>query len=223
MAVRLSASQKGMLNFDVAAKSQLHINSSVNSSNELIINGKAPAHVDPSYYNVPGRTPVIYEDTTGCTGMRFQYRIKASLKGGKITADTSGIHITNATEVVLYVAAATSFNGFDKCPDSQGKNEKATADSLIQAASKKSFSVLKTEHITDHQKYFNRVSFYLKDTLTKNPSILLPSNERLKAYAAGAYDPGLETLYFQYGRYLLISCSRPGGHLPICKAYGTMN
>lgn len=211
MVIKLSASQKKKLSFDVGAKSQLRVNSSVNGSNEFIISGKAPAHVDPSYYNVPGRTPVVYEDASSCNGMRFQYRIKAALIDGKITADTAGLHITNATEVVLYVAAATSFNGFDKCPDMQGKNEKAIVDSLIKKASAKSFNALKTEHIADHQTYFNRVSFQLKDTVVKNPQLLLPSNERLKAYAKGVYDPGLETLYFQYGRYLLISCSRPGG------------
>jgi len=211
MMIKLTASQKEKLSFDVSAKSQLHFNVSSNGKDEFIINGKAPAHVDPSYYNPKGRTPVIYEDVTGCNGMRFQYRIKAFLKNGKITSDTSGLHITNATEVILYVAAATSFNGFDKCPASNGKDEKAVADSLIKAASKKSYSVLKEEHIADFQKYFNRVTFHLNDTVTNNHSLLLPSNERLKAYSAGAYDPGLETLYFQYGRYLLISCSRPGG------------
>ncbi|MFT4155003.1 glycosyl hydrolase family 95 catalytic domain-containing protein [Parafilimonas sp.] len=210
MMIKLAASQKGKLSFDLTAKSQLHYKAAVNGNTEFVISGKAPAHVDPNYHEVPGRAPVIYEDTSGCNGMRFQYRIKLLKQDGKLSADTSGIHIHNATEVIICVAAATSFNGFDKCPDADGRNENAIADSLIKAASAKSFAALRAEHIADYRKYFSRVSFQIEDTLASNPRLLLPSDERLKAYSAGAYDPGLETLYFQYGRYLLISCSRPG-------------
>lgn len=209
--IKLTASRKGKLSFDLSAKSLLHINVSAKGNNELMVSGKAPAHVDPNYHNTPGRPPVIYEDTSGCNGMRFRYQIKALSKDGRIAVDNSGMHVADATEVVVYVAAATSFNGFDKCPDSDGKNEKAITDSLIQSASAMAYPVLRTAHIADYKKYFDRVSFQLKDTLADNPQWALPSNERLKAYATGAYDPGLETLYFQYGRYLLISCSRPGG------------
>ncbi|HLK27709.1 MAG TPA: glycoside hydrolase family 95 protein [Puia sp.] len=211
MIIKLTASQNGKLSFDLSVKSLLRINTSAKDNNELVVSGKAPAHVDPNYHNEPGKPPVIYEDATGCNGMRFQYRIKASVKDGNVTVDTSGMRITNATEVVLYVAAATSFNGFDKCPDADGKNEKAIADSLIQSASKKTYTVLRAAHVADYEKYFDRVSFQLKDSLANNPQLLLPSDERLKSYSSGVYDPGLETLYFQYGRYLLISCSRPGG------------
>ena len=210
MVVRISAGSKGVLNFSVSAKSQLRYSLSANGNNELLVSGKAPAHVDPSYYNPKGKEHVVYEDATACNGMRFQYRIKAIANDGKITTDTSGIHIANATEVILYVAAATSFNGYNKCPDSEGKNEKAIAAAIINNAIKKSYPVLLKAHIADFQKYFNRVSFVLKDTAATNPSISFPSDERLKAYSKGVYDPGLETLYFQFGRYLLIASSRPG-------------
>ena len=157
--VRLTASRKGALNLQIATRSQLHYQLSVNGSNELLVNGKAPAHVDPSYYNPQGREHVIYEDTTGCNGMRFQHRIKAIIKDGKVVADTLGLQVRNASEVMLYVAAATSFNGFDKCPDSQGKDEKAIAAALIHKAIKKPYASLVQAHIKDYQQYFNRVSF----------------------------------------------------------------
>jgi alpha-L-fucosidase 2 len=209
MVIRITASRMKALNFIVSAKSQLRYRMTVNGKSELVINGKAPAHVDPSYYNPKDRQHVIYEDTTGCNGMRFQYRIKAVAKDGNVMTDTSGIHVQNATEVVLYVAAATSFNGFDKCPDKDGKDEKAIAATIINNSITKSWPALLQAHIQDYQKYFNRVSFTIKDTAgTKNT---LPSDERLQAYSKGAYDPALETLYFQYGRYLLIAASRPGG------------
>ena len=211
MVVRLTASVKGALSFDVSAKSPLHYSLSVVGNNQLVLSGKAPAHVDPSYYNPKGVEHIVYSDTTGCNGMRFQYRVKATAREGKVTTDTAGIHVKNASEVILYIAAATSFNGFDKCPDSQGKDEKAIAAVTMANAVKKTYAVLRTEHIADYQKYFNRVTFALKDTSATKSKIALPSDERLKAYSTGAYDPGLETLYFQYGRYLLISSSRPGG------------
>ncbi|OYX81801.1 MAG: alpha-L-fucosidase, partial [Flavobacteriales bacterium 32-34-25] len=114
MLVRISANKKGALTFDVSSKSQLKFSPSTQGNNELIISGKAPANVDPSYYNVKGREPIIYEDPTGCDGMRYQYRIKAVNKDGSVTTTNSEIKIKNASEVILYIAAATSFNGFDK-------------------------------------------------------------------------------------------------------------
>lgn len=211
MVIRITADRKSVLSFDVLAKSQLRYRLSVSGNNELLVNGKAPSHVDPSYYNPKGREHIVYEDTTGCNGMRFQYRIKAIAKDGKVVADTLGIHVQNASEVILYVAAATSFNGFDKCPDKAGKDEKAIVAALISNAIKIPYASLLQAHLQDYQKYFNRVSFFIKDTASTGNCNNLPSDERLHAYSKGAYDPALETLYFQYGRYLLISSSRPGG------------
>ena len=211
MLVKLSASVKGKLSFDVAAKSQLRYRVTVKGNSELIVSGKAPAHVDPSYYNPKDREHIIYEDSTGCNGMRFQYRIRAMAKDGRISVDTAGIHVKGASEVILYVSAATSFNGFDKCPDAEGKDENKLAASLIDNAVKKTYTAIRASHIADYQQYFNRVSFTVKDTMASNPQYKLPTDERLIAYSAGAYDPAFETLYYQFGRYLLIAASRPGG------------
>lgn len=211
MIIRITSSRPAALRLDVSAKSQLRYKISINGSNELQVSGKAPAHVDPSYYNPAGREHIVYNDTTGCNGMRFHYRIKAIAKDGSVNIDTSGIHLSNATEVILYVSAATSFNGFDKCPDKDGKDEKAIASDIIGNVIKKPYASLLKAHLDDYQKYFNRVRFLIKDTTGVNRNSSLPSNERLRAYSKGAYDPAIETLYFQFGRYLLISSSRPGG------------
>jgi alpha-L-fucosidase 2 len=210
MVVRIHAGKPGMLNLVVTSKSQLRYTPGIKDNREWILRGKAPAHVDPSYYNPPQREHVIYADTSGCNGMRFQYRIRAITKDGKIVTDTSGMHIQGASEVVLLLAAATSFSGFDKCPDSQGLNEDSIASAAIRSASTRSFEQLLAGHLKDYQHYFNRVHLSLKDTSSQHLG-LTPSDQRLKAYSKGAYDPGLEAMYFQYGRYLLISASRPGG------------
>ena len=210
MVMRLTTNRKGGLTFDVSSKSQLRYTLSVSGSNELVVSGKAPARLDPSYYNPKGRIPVVYEDVSGCNGMRYQYRMKAISNDGKIATDTFGIHVMNASEVIIYISAATSFNGFDKCPDSQGKNEKAIAEAAIQKAVKKTYAVLRKSHIGDYQKYFNRVSLTIRDTASQKQESL-STYERLSAFSKGSYDPNFETLYFQFGRYLLISSSRPGG------------
>ncbi len=209
--VRISASKKAVLSLDISTKSVLKYSPSTKGNNELIINGKAPVNVNPSYYNPKGKEPITYEDATGCDGMRFQYRIKAISKDGNITTTNSEIKIKNASEIILYIAAATSFNGFDKCPDKEGKDENKIASDRINKAVKKTYSQLYNRHLADFKHYFDRVSFTVKDTVNNPLQTTLPSNERLKAYSNGAYDPEIETLYFQYGRYLLISSSRPGG------------
>ncbi|WP_295117617.1 glycoside hydrolase family 95 protein [uncultured Chitinophaga sp.] len=207
MIVRISANQPKAITLDVAAKSQLRYRLSSNGSNELVMSGKAPSHVDPNYYNPKDREHVIYEEPGSCNGMRYQVRTRATVKDGKLLADTSGIHISGASEVLLYVAAATSFNGYDKCPDTEGKDEKAITKSLVQKAMQKGYKSVFAAHKADFAKYFNRVNFEVDG---EKPVNAQPSDERLQTYATGVSDPGLEILYFQYGRYLLISCSRPG-------------
>lgn len=218
LVVKFTTSKAGALTFNVSTNSPLQ-NSISSTKTELIVKGKAPAHVDPNYYNEKNRNPIIYEDTTGCNGMRFQFRITAQLKDGQATYDSSGLHIKNASEVVLYLSAATSFNGFNRCPDAEGKDENALAEALIKNALKSNYGAIKSRHLADYQKFFNRVRFSLQHKGTDRSA--LASDVRLKAYAAGVADPDLETLYFQFGRYLLISSSRPGG--PAANLQGIWN
>ncbi len=205
MIIRLKSSTKGALNFFVSLRSKHPIVKSLLSDNQIIIRGKTPAYASPNY--VQSRKPVTYEDSTNCRGIRFDWRFKVKSCDGKVTTDTSGFHISDATEAVLILTTASSFNGFDKCPDSEGKDEKALVESYLKLSEDKDFEQLKTAHIADYQGFFNRMSF----SLHGNPDLDLPTDERLLKYTEGAKDPALESLYFQFGRYLLISCSRPNG------------
>ncbi|PSL33876.1 glycoside hydrolase family 95 protein [Dyadobacter jiangsuensis] len=209
LVVRISASKPKQLNFTVSANSQLHYQLETGGTKELVVNGKAPSHVNPNYYNPRGQHPIIYDDPNGCNGTRFQFRIKAVSKDGIISTDTSGIKVKDASEVFVYLSAATSFNGFDKCPDKDGKDEKALAKGYLDKALAKTYADLKKRHELDYHTYFNRVQFELTDSAPANPNLKLASDERLMAYSKGDYDPKLEVLYYQYGRYLLISSSRP--------------
>ncbi|SOD82537.1 glycoside hydrolase family 95 protein [Spirosoma fluviale] len=208
MVIRLTASKPGQLSFDASTSSQLRTENMRGSNGDLVMKGKAPAQVDPNYYNPKDREHVIYEDATGCKGMRFQLRLKALNSGGTVQTDKAGIHVRNASEVLLFVTATTSFNGYDKCPDKDGKDENKLAEDLIRKATASNYQTLLNRHVADYQSYFNRFSFQLTDTTAVNKNAGLPSDDRLEMYSKGVYDPGVETLYCQYGRYLLISSSR---------------
>ena len=206
MIIRLTASQKGALNFDVKTSSPLYFKNKVVSDSEIAMQGKAPSHTDPSYMQTMEQ-PVVYNDPTGCRGMRFDLRVRAKNTDGKIQSSDSGLHISDATEVLLFVSAATSYNGYDKCPDKDGKDEVKLVEQYLSEAWPLSFEQLMKNHQADYQQYFNRVSL----VLNANPKVDLPTDERLLRYTKGDSDTGLEALYFQFGRYLLISSSRPGG------------
>lgn len=209
--IKITASKPGALAFNVSATSPLRSSVATFKNGELVLTGKAPAHVDPSYYNPKGREHIIQRDTSGCNGMRFQARLKVVANSGTVKHEGSQLMVENATEATLYFTAATSFNGFDKCPDSEGKDEKVLSRSYLAGASKAGYKQLLQQHLADYKKYFNRVALQIHDSLgSSNPQAKLPSDKRLLNYSKGAVDPFIEMLYFQYGRYLLISCSRPG-------------
>jgi alpha-L-fucosidase 2 len=213
IAIRFHANKKGELNFDFSLNSLLKYTVTGENENTLVLNGQAPIHADPSYLN-SNADPVIYRDGEG---MRFQLLSKVITKDGKVSINnkpsTSGLNnqtveVRDATEAVLLLSAATSFNGFDKDPFKDGRDEKAIAHKYLDAAANKKFDVIKAAHVKDYKSYFDRVTFELNDPA---PTIDKPIDKRLEAYFDGGEDKSLETLYFQYDRYLLISSSRPGG------------
>jgi alpha-L-fucosidase 2 len=204
--LRISADKRNMLNVTLAANSQLKYQLAANND-VLILKGKAPSHVEPSYYN-PKRELVVYDDTSGCNGMRFELQVKAVAKDGKVVTNKDGIKISNASEIVFYITSATSFNGYDKCPDKDGKDEHQLATGYLAKATQKNYQVILQAHLKDFHQYFNRVSLTLNKDENKSE---LPTDERLALYRTGGKDAALEALYFQYGRYLLISSSRTPG------------
>ena len=208
MVIRLTADKPGQLNFKLTTRDQLKGQRFVISNTEIAIKGKVASHIEPSYINTAD--PVAPEDSSQCRGMRFDWRLKVVSKEANVTSDTSGITIKNGTDVLIFFSAATSFNGFDKCPDREGKDESKLATQYLNAAVKKNWRLLLENHLKDFHQYFNRVSFKLPLPVD-NKNAALPTDERLLGYTEGAKDPSLETMYFQYGRYLLISCSRTSG------------
>ena len=196
--VKLSASKAGQLNFSTLLTSLLKHKVEV-KGNQVILSGNAPKHAYPHYL---GKKPPVYEDAYG---MRFQMNVLVRNKGGKVKSESDKITVSNADEVELIFAAATSFNGFDKNPLTEGKDYKAICEKRIAALEKQDYKELKNRHIEDYSELYGRVSLNLGESASND----LPINERIKNYKPGN-DPELAESYFQFGRYLLISSSRPG-------------
>ena len=144
------------------------------------------------------------DDGHGGKGVTYATRLRVVARGGTVKSTGNTLSITGANAVVLLVAAATDFRGFA----GRQLSEPLTATSAdLDRAAKKSFDELRAAQQADHQHWFNRVELSLAETANS----ALPTDERLVGIATGAADPALAALYFNYGRYLLISSSRPGG------------
>ena len=185
LVVRLSANRRGVLNFRVNLSRAEAAQVLPVGNDELLMRGQ------------------LWDGVTNA-GMKYAARLKAIAQGGKVSATNEGLRVEGANEVLLLLTAATDYRM--QLPDwRHGDPEMKTAEQLAVAA-KKSFKKLLGDHATDYQKLFNRMSL----DLGTSENAKLPTDERLKALQSGASDPSLISLYFQFGRYLMISSSRPG-------------
>jgi alpha-L-fucosidase 2 len=202
MAIQLRSSQKGELNFELNFESLLKYKTKT-SENTFVVNGYAPYHAEPSYRgNIPNA--VLFDENRGT---RFSTIFKIQNQDGILAFTDTSLILSGASEAVILISTATSFNGFDKDPVKEGKDNSLITKQQLAAASLKTFKELKKYHLQDYQSFFNRVSLNLGGSEAPN----LPTDERLRRYTEGKEDKNLEVLYFQFGRYLLISSSRTEG------------
>jgi alpha-L-fucosidase 2 len=136
------------------------------------------------------------------SAIRFEARLVIHAEGGTRDASPRAITVTNANSATLLLTGATNFRSYQ---DVSGDPSPRTDDTLrrIDAAR---YDELRAAHVRDHQRLFRRVSLDLGRTAAAGR----PTDERIRAFADGD-DPHLLTLLFQFGRYLLIASSRPGG------------
>ncbi|ALJ01492.1 alpha-L-fucosidase [Rufibacter tibetensis] len=181
--IRLTTSKPRSLTFTVGAD-RPHKSYSVRTQGEQLLLSGVSGDVD----NKKGK-------------VRFQARVQPKVKGGKFTTTANSLQITGADEVLLYVSMGTNFRNYK---DLSG-DEEAKASGFLAKAVKKDYGKAKAAHTKNYQNYFNRVSLDLGIT----EAITKPTNLRLAEFSKGN-DPALVSLYFQFGRYLLISSSQPG-------------
>ena len=163
----------------------------------LVNEGYAAYASLPSYW---GGDHFSYDSNRG---MRFCTKVQVD--GSCVRADSDAIVVDGSSEVVVRLVNATSFNGYDKDPAREGRPYQQLADARLKKLSSSSYDVLKEHHIADYQNIYNRVKLSLGES---KPDVR-STEEVLREYLDEAiFNPALEALYFQYGRYLLISCSR---------------
>ena len=181
--VRLTADKPGQISFVAGMKTPQRATVSTEAADTLVMTG-------------------VNGGAGGIQGvLKFQARVRVLAQGGKTTASTNAITVSGADSATLFIAAATSYRNFQ---DVSGDPESAVKKQ-IAAASKKTYARLRDAHVAEHERLFRRVELDLGETA----SMKLPTNERIAHFAEGN-DPQLAALYFQFGRYLLISSSRPG-------------
>jgi alpha-L-fucosidase 2 len=138
--MRLSADAPQKISILATTRSQLRAHTT-GMDGMLTLQGRAPTQVDPSYFNA-NKEPVVYDPDDTCKGMRFELSVKPLVKGGTVELSDARLSITKATEVVLLISAATSFNGFDHCPYSGGKDEHQLNLAHLVKASRHSYARL---------------------------------------------------------------------------------
>lgn len=150
-------------------------------------------------------TGQLDDGRNGTSGIRYVARLRVLSDGGTVGAADGKLRIDGANAVTILLAAGTDYKL--QPPEYRGNDpEQVTAAQLAQAAAK-SYADLRDRHVANHQKLFRRVGLDLGGGTESNN---VPTDERLKAVRDGTADPALIGLYFQFGRYLLVSSSRPG-------------
>ena len=182
--IKLSSDKKYALSFTANFNSELKKNIKAIDSNTLQMDG-----LSSTLDGVPGQ-------------VKFNTLAKFINKGGKTEVSQNGISVSNADEVTILISIATNFTDFKTL----NTDEVLKSKKYIEASENKNFNTLFKNHLASYQKYFKRVDLDLGNSeASKNPT-----DVRIKNLATH-YDPELVSLYYQFGRYLLISSSQPNG------------
>jgi alpha-L-fucosidase 2 len=183
IAVQLTAGSPGQITFSAAMSTPQKATVETESPGTLVMRGQNG-------------------DSSGIEGkLRFQARVRVIAQGGTTITEKEKIIVRNADSAMLLIAAATSYRNYN---DISGDPESITSLQIMKASANE-FTRMRTVHVKEHQRLFRRVRL----DLGTSDSAILPTDQRPVNFLEGT-DPHLATLYFQYGRYLLISCSRPG-------------
>jgi alpha-L-fucosidase 2 len=184
IAIRLTADKPGKLSFTAFLNSPQNTTRKTDQSGKLILTG-------------------ISGDREGVKGqVAFNAHVKVINEGGQLSGSDTSLVIRKANAATIYISIGTNFVDYKTLT----ANPQAKADLYLNKVTGKLFKNVLNAHVTAYQKYFNRVKLDLGTT----EATKLPTDERIEKFASGN-DPQLVSLYFQFGRYLLISASQPGG------------
>ncbi len=182
--IRLTADKPGKINFTASMNSPEKVVVSTQDKNELELNGTTTDHE-----GIKGK-------------VKFCSLVKIINDGGEITSNDTSLTVAGANTATIYISIATNFINYHELGADQLKRTK----NYLSKALKKNYAEALKDHIAYYQKFFDRVKLNLGVT----DSVKNTTDVRINDFAAGS-DPQLVSLYFQFGRYLLISSSEPGG------------
>ncbi|WP_405248252.1 glycosyl hydrolase family 95 catalytic domain-containing protein [Cellulophaga sp. Asnod2-G02] len=193
--IKLSASKKGKISFlaTMDRPEPAKVSVSTENNNVLVMTGWSS---DNKNKRLPAESPAIKGQ------VEFDARIKVIPEGGKVTSTNNQLVVSKANSVTLYLSIATNFVNYQDLSADPHKK----AEAYIIEVEKKKYQQLVDDHTAFYKNYFNRVRINLGESeAAKNTTDI-----RIKNFSTG-FDPSLAALYFQFGRYLLISSSQPGG------------
>ena len=203
--LRVTADQPHALHCTLSLSGLLAKSVEALSPARLLLRGKAASHIAGAGH--PGsEKPVTFSDRPGM-GMYFALVAEVLAEDGTAAAHVDRIEVANATTLTVKLTAATGFRGFDQVPDTPLDAVVLSATRQLDSIRTQPVSALREEHIRDHQRLFRRMSLNLASPASADST--QSTDKRLNNFASSP-DPSLIALYFQYGRYLLISSSRPG-------------
>ncbi|MFL1012148.1 glycoside hydrolase family 95 protein [Flavisericum labens] len=182
--VRLSSDKPGHVTFNAFMNSPFDKTKTITEDGQISLSG-----VSSTVEGQKGR-------------IKFQGCMTAKNKGGKMAVRNGILSVKNADEVILYISIATNFKNYKDISEDYASKSKSILDRAIQ----NDFETIKKSHVEYYQKFFNRVTLDLGITEASKET----TDERIKKFDS-QFDPHLAAMYFQFGRYLLISCSQPGG------------
>ena len=184
VAVRLTASEKGKITFDASLVTPQKKHTVAVEDGDIVLRA-----VTGSMEGLEGK-------------VKYTTRVRILHKGGDLTASERGLSLSGADEATVLVSTGTSFVNYKDITADADKE----ASEILEAASAVKYDAMRKSHVAEYRKYFDRVTLDLGTT----PAAAATTDVRINDFAAGD-DPQLVELYFQFGRYLLICSSRPGG------------
>ena len=196
--IRLTTDNPNGIRAKVSMGSQLPHLTTAMLDGTLVVDGYAGYASLPSYYDA--KEKFAYDPQRG-----IHFRSKVKVAASEVGFSDEVITVNGGKEVTLFIVSATSFNGYDKDPVKEGRPYKQIADARLEKLASQNYNDLLNRHMNDYKSIYDRV----KLSLGTEKEDTRPTDVVLREYVnEGIFNPALEALYFQYGRYLLISCSR---------------
>ena len=189
LVLQLDADKPGSLSFDVELSRPERAEARLRGTGEVLLAGRL-------------------DNGAGGEGVRFAAIAGVRLKGGSMRGAGNRLEIRNADSATIRLTAATDLNSF---AGRRVTDPERTAAADAAAAANRTFAELRARHVADYRVWNERMALRLGPDGSSGKASLLPMPARLAAFQQGADDPGLAAVYFDFGRYLLISSSRPGG------------